>query len=198
MDTSEATTEKQLQQIINHIRTQLTAYSIGANKVRVALVTYGASQSTILNLRDGVNYNSILKGLYSMRREEGNSDLPKALNFVHDNVIKTSRSGKPTIVSVFATQNPLPTSENELKSAKEKLETRPVKILVTVMDKAGLTGPLSRLANVDQGYVVPNDEGDLVSVLPDSMDALDKALCEYSLILLQSYYIDVLNILENY
>ena len=180
VETSDTTTQQQLDQIINLIRVQVSAYSLG-DKTRIALVTYGASPSTILNFADGVTHGNVLKGLYSIKKLKGGPDLPKALNYVQDNVLKMVRSDKPTILSVFTTRNPPVTQEKLLKSAKEKLQSRQVKIVLTTLDKAGLTEPLTSLTNVDRGYIVPEDTDSLASVLPDSINAINRALGEYGL-----------------
>lgn len=175
IDTSDAATRQQLDQIIKLIRVQSSAYSLG-DKARVALVTYGASPSTILNLEDGVTHGNVLKGLYSIQKEKGEPDLSKALDYVHNNIVKTARRDRPTILSVFTTKNPSVTQDKQLKSTKEELDKRKVKIVVTTLDKDGMTEPLTSLANVDRGYVVPEDSDSLASVLPESMDAIDRAL----------------------
>lgn len=181
IDTSDATTSQQLDEIIKLIRVQTSAYSFG-DKARVALVTYGATPFTILNLKDGITNGDVLKGLYSIQKVSGEPDLPKALEYVQNNIIKMARRDRPTILSVFTSKNPSVTEEKQLKLVKDELEKRKVKTVVTTLDKAGMTEPLTSIVNVDRGYVVPEDKDDLVSVLPESTDAIDRALGKCQLI----------------
>lgn len=175
IDTSDASTQHKLDQIIKLIRVQTSAYTLG-NKVRVSLVTYGASPSTILNLKDGVTHGNVLKGLYSIQKVNGEPDLPKALKYVQTNIIKMARRDRPIILSLFNTKNPSVIEENLLKSAKEALDKRQVKIVITTLDKAGMTEPLTSLVNVDRGSVVPDDTDKLASILPKTIDAIGRAL----------------------
>jgi len=174
VDTSNSTTNEQLKNILELIKTQTSSYSIG-NKAKIALVAYGSEPSTILNFDDVKSFGDVVKGLYRVSLTGGVGDLPKALNHVNQEVIPRARRDKPTIVTIFTTKNPDFTQQKDLKAAKDRLHNRLVKIMVTSLDESGMTKPLSDLSNVVDGSLVPQNPDDLTDLLPKVIDAVKRA-----------------------
>ena len=175
VDTSDSTTRDQLKNILELIKTQASSYSIDNKAAKIAVVTYGSSPSTVLNFDDASSFGDVVKGLYSISLTGGKADLPKALNHVNQEVIPRARKDKPTIVSVFTTKNPDFTEEQDLKTAKDRLENRLVKIMVTSLDPSGITRPLDDLTNVVDGNLFPKNPDDLTPLLPAVIDATKRA-----------------------